>query len=331
MYLLSATANVAERATGQMVSPESLLSATNILVTVLVGIISAIVTWKAAKANINERSLSYSLKIYPILNNRFQSKDKSPWQNIKITYNDVTLANPCLVSVEIINTGNKRIENPPILISNTENIEMIPLEVEEVPIGYIWKIESENLGACKISASLINPKQKLRASFFMSRNPQKPLQFSCAMCDLKCHQISGNTDDNEMKHTPIKLPYGVVLGIFSALLLIVFQTGIMSIVSRFFAIKYNVVPEFFEIYLLSIPMVALLLCYIVPNRVNAFIMRHRIEFSVVAVILILISTFLLYLILNNIWILDSAQQVITAIATILLYTCSIHLFYCVKK
>lgn len=331
MYFLSATTSVAERAAEQTVNTGSLWNATNILVTILVGMITAIVTWKAAKANVNERSLSYSLKIYPILNNKFQSKDNSPWRNIKITYNDVILTNPCLVSVEIINTGNKGIENPPILISNNEEIEMIPLEVEEVPKGYIWKIEPENLGACKISASLINPKQKLQASFFMSRNPQKPLQFSCAMCDLQCHQISGTIDEKEVKPATVKAQYGVALGIFSALLLLVFQTGVMSIVSNLFAREYNVMPEFFEIYILSIPIIALVFCYIVPSKVNAFIIRHRMKSGVVAAILILIATFLLYLILNNIWIRGNDAQIIIAIITVLLYACSIHLCHYVKK
>lgn len=53
--------------------------------------ITVIVTWKAVKANVNTRALSYSLKIYPILNNKFQAKDNLPWRNIKITYNDGSL------------------------------------------------------------------------------------------------------------------------------------------------------------------------------------------------------------------------------------------------
>ena len=32
---------------------------------------------------------------------------------------------------------------------------MIPLEIENVPKGFIWKIESENEYSCKISASIL--------------------------------------------------------------------------------------------------------------------------------------------------------------------------------
>lgn len=109
IHLLSATESVAETVTNQPTITASFWSATNIVVTILVGLITAVVTWKAARANANERSLSYSLKIYPILNSKFPAKEHASWQNIRITYNNVVLTNPCLVSLEIINTGNKGI------------------------------------------------------------------------------------------------------------------------------------------------------------------------------------------------------------------------------
>ena len=331
MYILFATISVAESTAEQTVTTGSLWNAANILVTILVGFITAVITWKAAKANTNERSLSYSLKIYPILNNKFQSKDNHSLRNIKIIYNDVVLTNPCLVLIEIINTGNKGIENLSAFISNNEGIEMIPLEVEEIPKGYDWKIESESLDTCKIFASLLNPKQKLQVSFFMSCNPQKPLQFSCAMCDLQCHEISGNINEKEVKKSTIKVQYSTALCICFVLLLLVFQTGIMNFISIFLAERYYFIPEFFEIYIISIPLVALMLCYTVPGKVNAFIMKNGMKSGLVAILLIFISTFLLYLILNNIWICGNNAQIITAITTVILYACAIHLWHHAKK
>lgn len=331
MHILFASLSVVESTAEQTATTGSFWNAANMLVTILVGFITAVITWKAAKANTNEKSLSYSLKIYPILNNKFQLKDNPSLRDIKIIYNDVILTNPCLVLIEIINTGNKGIENLSAFISDNEEIEMIPLEVEEVPRGYIWKIESESLDTCKISASLLNPKQKLQVSFFMSHNPQKPLQFSCAMCDLQCHEISGNIDEKEVKKSTIKVQYSIALGICSVLLLLVFQTGIMSFISNFLAKRYYCIPEFFEIYIISIPLVAWMLCYIVPGKVNALIKKNGMKSRMVAVILIFVSTFLLYLILNNIWILDVNAQIITAIITIILYACVIHLWHHAKK
>lgn len=334
MYLLLVVASVAETAetaVNQTTGADSFWSATNILVTVLVGMITAIVTWKAAKANVNEKSLSYSLKIYPILNNRFQTNGNASWRNIKITYNNVTLANPCLVSLEIINTGNKGIENPPILISNKEQIEMIPLEVEDVPNGYIWKIESEGNDSCKVSASLINPKQKLRASFFMSHNPQEELDFSCAMCDLQCHEINANIETKEKSISNIKIPYSAVLGGIAVFLLLLLQLENMISIRNFFSHNFRVEPIFFDIYILSIPIVSLLFSYFMPKRINLLIIRHHLISGVVAIILFLMASIFLYMILNNIWIVSYRIQMVIAFFTVLLYSTSIHICYYVKK
>ena len=135
---------------------DSFWNATNIVVNVLIAIVSAMIAWKVAKVNTNAKTLSYRVSMYPILDYKFQSKNGGvPLKEIKIMYNGAVLPNPCLVLLEITNTGNKGIENPPILISNNEEIEMIPLEIENVPKGFIWKIESENEYSCKISASIL--------------------------------------------------------------------------------------------------------------------------------------------------------------------------------
>ncbi len=331
IHLLSAVESVAETVTNQPTITASFWSATNIVVTILVGLITAIVTWKAAKANVNERSLSYSLKIHPILNSKFPAKEHASWQNIRITYNNVVLTNPCLVSLEIINTGNKGIENPPILVSNKENIEMIPLEVENIPTGYIWCIESDSSVSCKVSASLINPKQKLRASFFMSANPQQPLDFSCAMCDLQCHEITGTDVVRENVSIRTNIPYSVLLGGFAILLLLIFQSDVMRNLSYFFLDTFRVPAIFFELYVIAIPIVALFLSYLVPYKLNIWISRHRFASGIICLVIFFLASFLLYIILNDIWIYRFNVQLIIGIISVILYSSVLHLCHYMKK
>lgn len=327
MDLFSVITIAAEETVNQTATSNTFWNATDIIVTIIGCIITAIVTWKAAKANANKKALSYSLKIYPILNKKLQQQDSTSLNDIIITYNNVVLKNPCLVSVEIINTGNKGIENPPILISNREQIEIIPLEIEEVPKGYTWKIESETSESCKISVSLINPKQKLRASFFMSHNPKEPLDFSCAMCDVQCHDISGNIDKKEKGLIKTKISYSVVLGGISIFLLLLLQSSVMIDVKQFFSDEFGVIPVFFDLYVVAIPLVALFFFYSMPKQVNELVVKRRATFIIVAFILFTISTFSLFLILNNILIENPESQVLVAILSVLLYSSTIHLCY----
>lgn len=332
IYLLSAVTNVAKSVPQEVTNTETFWNATNILANILVAVITAVVAWKVAKVNTNAKSLSYSLKIYPILDYKFRSENSNaPLKEIMITYDGAILENPCLVIVEVINSGNKGIENPPILISNNENIEMIPLEVDEVPKGYSWKIETETPSSCKISASLINPKQKLRASFFMSSNPKEELEFSCAMCDLQCHEISGTVEKDKKEKSAFKIPYGAVLGGITVFLILLLQTEMIIDIKSIISNAFEVPSICFDIYVISIPILALILSVLVPRKINILILKHHLLFGLIAMSLFVIASIFLYMILRNILFSDFFKQMIIGAISAFLYSCSIHIFHLYKN
>lgn len=328
---LIATVSSVESSTDQIITSEPFWNATNVLAMILTAVLSAIVSWKIAKANTNVKNLSYSIKRYPILDYKFQSENaRVPLKEIKIMYGDTILPNPCLVIVEIVNSGNRGIENPPILISNTENIEMIPLEVEDVPKGYFWKIETEDPYSCRISVSLINPKQKLRASFFMNKTPKKPLDFSCAMCDLQCHEVSGNIDKPKRENASFKIPYGAALGGMVVLLTLMLQTEILMRIKDFLFSEFHVYSTNFDIYILAIPILAWILSYVVPRKFNEILISHRSISRALSIGNISLAIVLLYLILNNV-LRGYDLQLTIGVITIILFSVSIHIIHLLKK
>ena len=334
IYLLTVATNSVEveNITQQAANSDSFWNATNILVNVLIAIISAMIAWRVAKVNTNAKTLSYRVSMYPILDYKFQSKNGGvPLKEIKIMYNGAVLPNPCLVFLEITNTGNKGIENPPILISNNEEIEMIPLEIENVPKGFIWKIESENEYSCKISASLINSKQKLRASFFMSENPKNPLEFSCAMCDLSYHEVTGSIEKTKKTKSDFKVPYGAALGGIALLLIFLMQTELAYNLKMIFSRNFGVVDFGFDIYIIAIPIFAAILSWAIPRRFNALLMEHRLIGSGIAAIFFCTASILLYMILQNIFFSSFRIQIIIAVITIVLYSSVIHVIHIMKK
>lgn len=303
----------------------------SVLISVITTIISVIVTWKAAKLNTNIKSLSYSIKKYPILDSRFRSNDvRAPLNEIRIMYGERILQNPCLVVVEITNSGNNGIENPPIIIGNTENIEMIPLGVENVPNGYHWEIETEGSYSCKIYISLLNPKEKLKASFFMNKTPKNPLSFSCAMCNLQCHEISGNIEKHGNKTSIYQIPYRLKIGIIITLLIILLQMDSIMNLKDFFESRFHVSRFGFDIYVITIPVLALLLSCL-PRKFDKLLaihlMSHRFLSIALVIGIIILASGLLYLILNNILIKDYQLQLTIAAITIVLYSIVIHVIH----
>lgn len=207
---------------------------------------------------------------------------------------------------------------------------MIPLEVENVPNGYLWKIESEGSYSCKISASLLNPKQKLRASFFMNKTPKKQLDFSCAMYDLQCHEVSGNIDKPKRETASFKIPYGAALGSIAVLLALLLQTDSLMIIKQFFSDEFRVYYISFDIYILAIPILALILSYLVPRKLNEILVSHRSVSRVLSIGNILLAIILLYLILNDI-LTGYKLQLTIGVITIILFSVSIHIIHLLRK
>lgn len=73
-----------------------------------------------------------------------------------------------LLSVDIVNLGNRAVERPPIIIEALGATYVIPIYIAEAPLGYdeLWKLERIDADKCAIHLDHINPGQVVKARFF---------------------------------------------------------------------------------------------------------------------------------------------------------------------
>ena len=159
---------------------ENIIGIGGILATIVVGILSCIVTWIVAKKTIEKKKLNYSISIYPILNLSDCTHE------LKVIYKGEELRNPCLVHLDIKNTGNKSVENPPVEIFCEKSL-LLPAYMEDVPCGYEekWKAESVSRSKVKLNIDYINPKQVLRLSLYADLMKGDNPQVICPTRDLE--------------------------------------------------------------------------------------------------------------------------------------------------
>jgi len=123
------------------------------------------------------------------------------------------------LEVDIINSGNVALLNPPIKIESKDTTYIIPAYLEDVPDGYDfhWNIEREDGETCLIKADHINPGQIVKARFLMDKMPPECPMFICAMPDLKIKRIA----DIELSPFATKLLEAMYPNVASAVKLIV--------------------------------------------------------------------------------------------------------------
>lgn len=155
-----------------------------ILATIIVGIVTCIVTWKLTMRSVKQQRLSYKYKIYSIISSSIQEQQEA-FKGLLITYENKKLKNPCLLLLEIENTGNEAIVDPPICVRVDANTEIIPGYFQDVPVGYEekWKINHKSKQSCNIILEHINPKQIVKVCFFLDNSPEK-IKFECPMPNI---------------------------------------------------------------------------------------------------------------------------------------------------
>lgn len=159
---------------------QDIIGIVGIIVTIILGIISCVVTWKVAKRSIEKKKLCYQLEIFPILLLKNRNKD------LIVSYKNEELKNPCLVALDIINKGNKAVLNPPFEIS-CKNSLLLPAFIEDIPCGYEnkWELSSESRNKVKISVEYINPNQIIRARFYADLEKNDIPQTVCPMPNVE--------------------------------------------------------------------------------------------------------------------------------------------------
>lgn len=298
-----------------------------ILATIIVGIITCIVTWKLTLRSIKQQKLTYNKKILNILSNSIKSQ-QGALNDLTITYGANKLNNPYLLLLEIENTGNEAIVNPPICIKAKNSTQIIPGYFQDIPPGYEekWKMKQSTNDSCNIILEHINPKQIVKVCFFLDNSPE--IVFECPMQNIIVQEKGDNFTSNQLnENEKFKRPQKVT---FALLIL----TVILFISMDFWMqLLYNLEwdglllapPLGIALFILSTLVISILLNVFGVNKLDELILKSSIKRRLVKWSLLVLSALLTFLILFDILIVDFFLQIVTAIIIVFMLSLFIHI------
>lgn len=155
-------------------------------------IIAALISWFVSawvtRKSLATQTIGYRMSISPLL-----AMERVPGgkDTLKIEFNGEQLEEPMLLSVDIVNLGNRAIERPPIVIEAMGATYVIPIYIEGAPPGYeeLWTLERTDAERCAVNLVHINPGQMVRARFFLDEDPKQLPVFKCPMKDVKVTEL----------------------------------------------------------------------------------------------------------------------------------------------
>lgn len=155
---------------------------------VVATLLGIFVTWIIAKRTQAKMQLSYRLSMDSLMPKKLADPDET----LEIKYKGELLVEPVLLSVDITNTGNVPINNPPIEIEAVGATYVIPGYFEGCPPGYddLWRIERTDAESCAIKLAHLNKGQTARVRLLMDEFPEKPPIFKCPMSGLEVKEQS---------------------------------------------------------------------------------------------------------------------------------------------
>lgn len=298
-----------------------------ILATIIVGIITCIVTWKLTIHSIKQQKLTYNTKVLNILSNSIKNQ-QDVLNDLTITYGTNKLNNPYLLLLEIENTGNEAIVNPPICIKSKSNTEIIPGYFQDIPPGYEekWKMQQVSSNSCNILLEHINPKQIVKVCFFLDNSPE--IVFTCPMQDLIVQEKS---DDFATPQVSTNKNFKRLQKVTFALLIL---TVILFISMDFWMeLLYELAwrdvllapPLGIALFILSILVISILLNVFGTNKLDKLILKSNFRRRLVKWSLLILSVILTFLILFDIIIVNFRLQIITAVIIVFMLSLFIHI------
>jgi hypothetical protein len=155
-------------------------------------IVAALIAWFVSawstRKSLTTQTLGYRMNLSPLL-----AMDRVPGgkASLKIEFNGEQLVEPMLLSVDIINLGNRAIEQPPIVVEAVGATYVIPIYIEDTPPGYedLWELKRTDAEQCAIHLEHINPGQVVKARFFLDEVPKQMPVFKCPMKDVKVTEV----------------------------------------------------------------------------------------------------------------------------------------------
>lgn len=170
--------------TAMTLSTSDWIGISGVAATIIAALIAWFVSAWSTRKSLATQTLGYRMNLSPLL-----AMDRVPGGKklLKIEFNGEQLVEPMLLSVDIINLGNRAIERPPIIIEAVGATYVIPIYIEDAPPGYevLWKLERTDAEQCAIHLDHINPGQVVKARFFLDEVPNQMPVFKCPMKDVK--------------------------------------------------------------------------------------------------------------------------------------------------
>lgn len=311
-------------------SQDNIIGIGSIVTTIVVGVLTCLVTWKVTMKTIKQLKLAYSIQIFPILSNSFKQGKELALTDLQINYKDKVLKNPCLLTLDIINTGNVAVKNPPIQIKCDEEIEIIPGYFEEVPHGYeeLWTIKKNDSCSCKILLNHVNPKQIVKVRFFLDDFPNQKLIFECPMENIQLlemvHPVNTTkslTSVNSFRKADM------IIGVICAMLIILanqwmrFLENILSYTGTY---RY-MVPQDIWLFVICTLFLSLLFNINGIGRLDKFILSSHRKAFLFKLGIVVFSVILLGCIIFNFVIVYFIPQLVAALFASCLLALLIHL------
>jgi hypothetical protein len=155
---------------------------------VVATLLGIVVTWLVAGRTQAKKQLSYRMSLDSLM----PKKLADPEEKLEIKYKGELLVEPVLLSVDITNTGNAPIENPPIEVEAVGATYVIPGYFEGSPAGYedLWTIERTDAESCAIRLAHINPGQTVRARLLLDEFPDDRPVFKCPMMGVEVKELA---------------------------------------------------------------------------------------------------------------------------------------------
>lgn len=329
--LLTATAETVTQQSNDDMS--NIIGIGGILATIIVGIITCIVTWKLTKLSIKQNKLTYSTKILNILSNSIQGKH-SVFSNLTVTYGNKNLKNPCLLLLEIENTGNNAIVNPPIGVKVGNNTEIIPGYFQDIPSGYEtkWKMQQTTSNSCSVALEHINPKQVVKACFFLD-NPPENVVFECPMKDITIQEKGDRINEQKpnFRGTFGRLEKATCSLLILTILLFISTDLWMELLYTLNWYKWLPAPAICIILFVLLTLVISILFNVFGiKKLDNYIISNKTAAKWIVSILGVLSIMLTSAILYNIFITNFIVQIIIGVVVIFMLAVLIHIL-CIDK
>lgn len=317
--------NTLNNASNSTTAQSNIIGIGGIIATLIAAAITCFVTWILTMKNMNQLKLAYRYQIFPILSTSVAQNTKINLTDWQIKYRNKLLTNPCLLTIDILNMGNTSIIHPPIKIETNNNINIIPGYFEETPIGYenLWKFEeTDSINSYALSLDHINPRQIVKARFFLDNFPENKISFECPMPNIHIQEISSSLDSRSTSKNILNLnkTVNIIFAMLTTILLFNYRTLYFYLedIIYYFGLKKYLHPRQILFYFIAVFLLTIIINIKEIKTLDNYLFKYPHKIIYIQLWLAITYIILLALIIPNIISGHDLQFFIAAFTAILL-------------